>query len=174
MRNVEIKARLRDLEGVRARAADAADGPPVLIEQTDTFFHCPNARLKLRAFADGTGELIHYERPDVAGPKESRYAIARVPEAEPLRAVLAAALGIRAVVRKRRTLFLVGPTRIHLDEVEGLGSFLELEVVLRPGQELAEGQAVAADLMRRLGVAPEDLIATAYVDLLEDATAMRR
>ncbi len=171
MRNIEIKARLHDFDAVRRRTAALAGGMPVVIGQTDTFFHYPNARLKLRAFDDGSGELIHYRRPDKPGPKESHYEIARVPEAEPLRALLASALGVRSVVRKRRTLYIVGHTRVHLDDVEGLGTFLELEVVLRPGQSVDDGESIARDLMTRLGVAARDLVAQAYVDLLEQQPA---
>ena len=84
-----------------------------------------------------------------------------------LRNLLTQAFGIRGVVRKNRTLFLVGNTRVHLDEVEGLGSFMELEVVLGPEEGEAEGQAIAVDLMARLGIKESDLVEQAYIDLLE-------
>ena len=74
---------------------------------------------------------------------------------------------MRGVVRKTRYLYLAGQTRIHLDDVEGLGQFMELEVVLRPDQTDAEGQAIAEDLMARLGIRKEDLLEGAYMDLLE-------
>jgi len=70
-------------------------------------------------------------------------------------------------VRKRRWLYLVGYTRIHLDVVEGLGRFLELEVMLQPGQSEEEGAAMASDLLLRLGIAEQDLLPGAYMDLLE-------
>lgn len=167
-RNIEIKARSSDFEEQTRIAARIADGPPVLIEQTDTFFHVPFGRLKLREFADGTGELIQYSREDSSGPKESTYVRSPTQEPHSLREALAAALGVRAVVKKRRTLFLVGQTRIHLDVVTGLGRFIELEVVLRPDQSQAEGVIVAEQLMSALGVQQGDLIAGAYVDLLAD------
>jgi predicted adenylyl cyclase CyaB len=170
-RNIEIKARLDDPEAVRKRAEVIATTAPSVIVQADTFFHVPSGRLKLRRFDDGTGELIHYERPDAEGPKESRYTIVRVEQPEPMTRLLAAALGVRCVVRKTRTLLLVGQTRIHLDQVEGLGSFLELEVVLRPGQGSAEGKRIAAELMRRLGIHAEDLVSGAYADLLTNGAA---
>ena len=72
------------------------------------------------------------------------------------------------MVRKRRLLYVVGRTRIHLDEVEGLGAFLELEVVLADGEEEAEGEAIARHLMGELGVRDEDRVARAYIDLLEE------
>jgi adenylate cyclase class IV len=62
---------------------------------------------------------------------------------------------------------MVGNTRIHLDEVEGLGSFLELEVVLGPGESMEAGVATATGLVTELGIQESDLIQTAYIDLLE-------
>ena len=165
-RNVEIKARVAAPERLRALATDLADGPPLVIAQTDTFFAAGRGRLKLRVFADGAGELISYERPDAAGPKASRYGIAPVADGAAMLAVLAAALPVRGVVRKRRELLLCGRTRIHLDRVEGLGDFLELEVVLAAGEDPAAGEAEARELMARLEIAPDDLVTGAYVDLL--------
>jgi len=164
-RNVEIKARVRDAARLRERALALADGPPELIVQTDTFFAVPSGRLKLRAFADGGGELIFYERPDAAGPKTSRYGIAPVADAAALLAVLAAALPRRGVVRKERELLLAGRTRIHLDRVDALGDFLELEVVLAEGEDAAAGEAEARQLLRRLGIEDADLVSGAYIDL---------
>ena len=165
-RNVEIKARAGDPARLRALAMALADGPPVVIEQTDTFFAAGSGRLKLRRFADGTGELIGYDRPDAAGPKTSRYGIAPVADGAALLAVLSTALPVRGVVRKRRELLLCGRTRIHLDQVEGLGHFLELEVVLAEGEGLAAGEAEARALMARLEVNRADLVTGAYLDLL--------
>ena len=165
-RNVEIKARVADPAAVRGRALAVADGPAVLILQTDTFFVGARGRLKLRRFADGAGELIFYDRPDAAGPKASAYALAPVADAAALEAVLAAALTVRGVVRKERELLLAGRTRIHLDRVEGLGDFLELEVVLAEDEDPVAGEAEARRLMAVLGVAEADLVTGAYLDLL--------
>ena len=165
-RNVEIKARVPDMTALRERVAALADGGPQLILQDDTFFGCTHGRLKLRQFTGGSGELIAYERPDVAGPKTSNYLITPVANPERLRETLARALGLVGRVIKRRTLFLSGATRIHLDEVEGLGGHLELEVVLTDKQCAEDGEAVARELLNRLHVAPEQLIAGAYIDLL--------
>ena len=81
--------------------------------------------------------------------------------------MLSAALDVRGVVRKRRSVYLVGQTRVHLDQVEGLGDFVELEVVLQPQQNSSDGVAIAHDLMRKLGILPSQLIDKAYIDLLE-------
>ncbi|MCC5859160.1 MAG: class IV adenylate cyclase [Ectothiorhodospiraceae bacterium] len=165
-RNIEIKARSKDIESQGRMAARLSDGPSMLIAQEDTFFHVPRGRLKLREFGDGTGELIQYDRPDSPGPKQSTYIRSPTSEPHSLKAALAAALGVRAVVSKQRSLFLAGQARIHLDEVAGLGQFIELEVVLRPEQTEAEGRRIADRLMSELGIEPSDLVAGAYVDLL--------
>jgi len=165
-RNIEIKATLADFEATLARAQALAGREPELIEQDDTFFACPHGRLKLRAFADGRGELIAYERPDASGPKTSDYAIAPVADPAALRATLERSLGSVGRVVKRRMLLLVGRTRVHLDRVERLGDFLELEVVLRDGEAEAAGIAEAHALLERLGITETQLVATAYVDLL--------
>jgi predicted adenylyl cyclase CyaB len=151
---------------VTARAAAIADEGPVEIRQDDTFFACERGRLKLRAFSSVEGELIFYRRTDQPGPKQSFYV--RTPTASPdsLREALTLAYGEVGRVRKRRTLFMVGRTRIHLDEVEGLGDFLELEVVMREDEPLDAGVREAEDLMARLQVQPSQLIDRAYVDLL--------
>lgn len=165
-RNIEIKARIDSVELLAARAAVLADSGPVEIQQDDTFFHCDRGRLKLRMFSPDAGELIFYRRADQTGPKESFYV--RSPTASPatLREALALAWGQSGRVHKRRLLFMAGRTRIHLDRVEGLGDFLELEVVLRDDETAANGEQEAHALMARLGVAQEQLIAGAYVDLM--------
>ncbi len=164
--NVEIKARAADFEKQQSIAASLAGGGPQLIVQRDTFFHVPHGRLKLREFADGSGELIQYTRADQAAAKTSSYTRVETATPQRLRQTLAAALGVRGEVRKRRRLYLAGQTRIHFDEVEGLGQFIELEVVLRDGQSIDEGRQIAAALMIKLGIADTDLIEVAYIDLL--------
>lgn len=168
-RNVEVKARIDGIEALLPRARALADGPAQRLLQDDTFFACTRGRLKLRDFGDGTGELIHYERRDADGPKLSDYV--RAPTADPaaLREALARAHGVIGRVRKTRWLLMCGATRIHLDDVDGLGAFVELEVVLREGQTEAEGAAIARELLARLDVEPSRLVAGAYLDLLKAA-----
>ena len=167
--NVEINARLADLPRTRGLVAAISDTPPQTLRQRDTFFRCTTGRLKLREIGTGRAELIFYARPDVAGTKQSDYEVTAVTDSETLRVVLARALGVIQIVEKTRVLYLVGQTRVHLDTVDGLGDFLELEVVLRPGQNSAEGQAIAADLMQRFGIRDTDLCSTAYADMLSAA-----
>lgn len=167
-RNVEIKARIESVEALMPRAAALADQGPIEIVQDDTFFTCASGRLKLRAFSATDGQLIFYRRPDQAGPKESFFLISPTSSPETLREALTFAYGQAGRVRKRRTLFLVGRTRIHLDRVENLGDFLELEIVMADGEAAETGVAVAHDLLAKLGIAPSQLVERAYVDLLND------
>ena len=164
--NIEIKARVRDAAALLARIEHLNASPVETIPQEDTFFCTAKGRLKLRKLSPDHGQLIYYERKDASGPKRSDYQLSTTEDPEALKALLREALGVRGVVRKTRQLFLVGPTRIHLDEVEGLGTFMELEVVLAPDQPPAVGEKIAADLMARLGIRSEDLIGVAYIDLL--------
>ena len=170
--NVEIKARIDSVEALLPLARALSDGDhPQLIHQDDTFFDAPHGRLKLRVFGDGSGELIHYQRADADGPKLSDYILAPAPEPESLREALTRGLGLLGRVRKERILLLAGATRIHLDRVEGLGEFLELEVGLQDGQTEAEGRAIAQGLMAALQIAPSQLVSGAYLDLLRTAAA---
>jgi predicted adenylyl cyclase CyaB len=165
--NIEIKARVQDLGELRGRLAELSAAPCETILQEDTFFATPKGRLKLRVLGPDVGELIYYERDNAPGPKASTYLIATTTDPSALNALLSAALGVRGIVRKRRRLYRVGDTRIHVDEVEGLGVFVELEVVLQSGQTAEEGERIALELMQKLGIAPADLIEVAYIDLLE-------
>jgi len=165
-RNVEIKARVAGVGAIRARAVLLASAASEILTQTDTFFVVPQGRLKVREFSDGSGELISYSRPDQLGPKESVYTRYPCQNAKSLSETLGRALPVRGLVVKRREVFLVGRTRVHLDEVEGLGCFVELEVVLRDGEAVEHGEHEAHDLLRALEIPETDLVAAAYIDLL--------
>jgi adenylate cyclase class IV len=164
--NIEIKAPCADLSRKRELAERLAQTTPQTVRQRDTFFPCPNGRLKLRELSPAQGELIFYRRTDAPGPKESNYSIFPTNSPASLRALLTTALGAGTEVRKTRLLYLVGATRIHLDEVAGLGSFVELEVVLDRGQSVEEGEREARELMSALEIDDADLIDCAYADLL--------
>jgi predicted adenylyl cyclase CyaB len=164
--NVEIKAVLRNPARAERIAARLSGGNGEVIRQVDVFFPSERARLKLRILGPGSGELIRYERPDVREVRSSRYAIARTPDPQNLLDILTATLGRTGTVTKTRRLFLVGQTRVHIDDVEGLGSFLELEVVLAPGQLESEGRRIAEQLLSEFGIEPDQLVAEAYIDLL--------
>lgn len=165
--NIEIKAYARNFDEIRRRAEGLSDTPVEVIPQEDIFFNTPHGRLKLRILSPEKGQLIYYTRPDQGGPKRSDYHIFQTSDPEDLKHILALAYGIRGIVKKTRYLYLVGQTRVHLDDVEGLGQFMELEVVMRDGQSDTEGQAIAEGLMESLGVEWNDLLEGAYMDLLE-------
>jgi predicted adenylyl cyclase CyaB len=164
--NIEWKAKIHEAADQRALVEGLADAPGEILKQVDTFFSVPRGRLKLRESSPGPAELIFYERPDQLAAKRSRYTRVFINQPEELRQLLALALGVLGVVRKTRRLYRVGQTRIHWDEVEGLGEFLEIEVVLRPDQSEEDGVRIAAELRQHLCVHEDDLIAQAYVDLL--------
>lgn len=168
-RNLEIKARDRDpartLElALALGAADEGD-----LQQRDTYFDRARGRLKLREQEPGEDELIEYRRADESGARVSSYRRVRVTSAPELREALDAALGTLVVVTKRRRLLLRDNVRIHLDEVEGLGRFIELEAVAGPGSDLAAEQAQVADLRARLEIGDDALVGASYSDLLLDS-----
>ncbi len=165
-KNIEIKAKAVDWERQLDRAKHLSSRAEYL-SQEDVFFHCPNGRLKLRVLGSGEAFLIFYQRPDMAGPKLSEYHIAAVADAPVLRHTLDAAFGQISIVRKQRTVFHLGQTRIHFDEVEGLGRFIEIEVVLTDGQRCVDAEAVAENSMHELGISQDDLVKGAYADLYE-------
>ena len=171
MRNIEIKARVENLASLAAEAAKIASGPATQILQDDTFFPCAGGRLKLRDFLDGTGELIFYRRTNESGPKESFYVRSPTSSPDLLRESLSLAYGELGRVQKDRTLYLIGRTRVHLDDVAALGSFLELEVVLRDDESAEKGVQEAKELMRTLNIDPQQLIDCAYIDLLMERRA---
>lgn len=166
-RNIEIKARVADMDAVEGKARAIATHGPEEIFQDDTFFACDRGRLKLRDFGDGRGQLIHYARADQAGPKLSDYSIAATADPAALRETLGRAFEVLGRVVKNRRLYLVDRTRVHLDVVEGLGAFVELEVVLRDEEAPEDGMAVARKLLEHLGIAEDQLVTGAYLDLLK-------
>ena len=165
-RNVEIKARLENIQRQRALVAKLAHDPPLILHQRDVFFRCTTGRLKLRVLAEDEGELIAYSRPDQAGPKTSEYFISHTEDPKGLLIALKKSLGVLVEVVKYREVFFVGRTRVHLDQVESLGEFLELEVVLAETDAMEDGIAEANELMNRLEISQESLVENAYADLL--------
>ena len=163
--NVEIKARARDWAGQLA-AGRALAGREELLVQADTFFGISNGRLKLREQRGKGACLIFYRREGKKGPKSSVYTLVPAGDPAKTRRSLSRLLGVTKKVFKRRIVCHAGRTRIHFDEVRGLGRFIELEVVLRPGERAAAGRREATSLMKALGIRRADLLSCAYADLL--------
>jgi predicted adenylyl cyclase CyaB len=165
--NVELKARYPDSERA-ARISEGLGAEPGGTElQTDTYFSVGNYRMKLRESSIGNHWLIWYHRPDRPDSRISTYRLRAVPDPEAKRRILSQAMGVKAVVRKERTLYMLGPVRIHIDKVEGLGGFLEFEVVLGDGDDRSEGHRRVAELRREFEIEDGDLVSGSYSDLLE-------
>jgi homotetrameric cytidine deaminase len=163
-RNVELKATdpdpARSLEIVRELGAEDRG----VLHQRDTYFRVPRGRLKLREQQPGGASLVQYDRVDAAEARESRYRLVPVADPAETRAALAAALGTLAVVEKHRHLLLWHGVRIHLDDVVGLGSFLELEGVADEGSDLLGELERVTQLTEALEIAPERILRTSYSD----------
>jgi homotetrameric cytidine deaminase len=168
-RNIEIKARDADPARTLELALGLGATDKGVISQRDTYFARARGRLKLREQEPGEDELIEYRRADEAGARTSSYRRVPVGAAAELREALDAALGTLVVVAKRRRLLLLDNVRIHLDEVEGLGSFMELEAVAAPDSDLAAEHDQVARLRGRLEIGDEALVGDSYSDLLLDS-----
>jgi homotetrameric cytidine deaminase len=165
-RNVELKAHDPDPAGTLARALAAGAEDRGLLRQRDTYFAVARGRLKLREEDPGGATLIAYDRPDAASERVSSYRLVPVPDAEPLREALAASAGVQVVVVKRRHLLRWETVRIHLDEVRGLGSFVELEAVAAPGSDLRREREQVAHLREVLDIRNDALREGSYSDAL--------
>ncbi len=164
-RNLELKARDRDPARSLQVCAQLGAEDQGTLTQRDTYFEVPRGRLKLRE-EPSRATLIAYERPDLAGNKESRYRLVEVPEPADLRSALENTLGITVVVSKSRRLFLHEGVRIHLDGVEGLGDFIEFEGVAADGEDPARFTSALDSLRDAFGIRDEDLLRESYSDLL--------
>jgi adenylate cyclase class 2 len=164
--NVELKARLSDLPNARQVAARLATTPVEILRQVDTYFVCSSGRLKLRELDGASAELIAYDRPDHPESRTSQYRILKMADPAAAKELLTAALGALVVVEKTRELYLHDNVRIHLDEVVGLGAFLEFEAVLTSPSDAEQGRRQVQGLATEFSLRDEDLVAKSYSDLL--------
>jgi len=166
-RNIELKARCADL--CRAADAAAAHGAARVgeLRQLDTYFQFAHGRLKLRETEGrGAAELIAYQRANDPAFRNSDYYVIPISHPAEMKAALAKKLGLRGEVRKRRELLMWHNVRIHLDDVAGLGTFIEFEAVLSPADEEAISGQRLSQLREVLAIRDEDRIAVSYSDLL--------
>jgi len=166
-RNIEIKARVPDINFCVSKAETLSGAKPNIIKQEDIFFNCENGRLKLRIFSESRGELIFYMRADKTGPKTSEYFISHTQEPRQLLEVLDKSYGTHGIVKKIRKLYMIGRTRVHIDQVEKLGNFLEFEVVLNEDESITEGEVKAQELIKAFSISETDLLSGAYIDMLK-------
>lgn len=170
--NVEIKARCADPIAIRNYLLAHNAEFKGVDEQTDTYFHVPNGRLKLRE-GHIENNLIQYNRPNQAGPKNSDFKLVKVSDATGLKTALTASLGIKVVVQKKREIYFIGNVKFHIDEVPGLGSFMEIEagnIATGAGLDQAALLEQCQHYMQQLGIRNEDLIQVSYSDMLLAAT----
>ncbi|HYO07597.1 MAG TPA: class IV adenylate cyclase [Tepidisphaeraceae bacterium] len=165
-RNIELKARCRDLARAARAALEAGAERAGLLVQCDTYFRVPNGRLKLRETDGRPAELIWYARPNDPADRGSDYYVLPTPAPAETKAALTRALGVRGEVRKRRELLLWHNVRIHLDDVAGLGTFLEFEAVVSDSADEAVSRQRLRSLTERLGIQQADRVALSYSDLL--------
>jgi len=169
VRNLEYKARIDDPKPLIAKARALGFDLWGDLRQTDTYFATPRGRLKLRETAGFQAELIFYERDEEGADRASDYEVAHSNEPDALRGLLAASLGVLATVRKRRTLLVLDGTRVHLDNVEGLGAFMEIEVPVQDGDDPARERLDW--LLGELEMGWDDCIRASYLDLTIEATS---
>jgi len=166
MLNIELKARCEDLGKIRERCESLGAEGQEPERQIDTYFRVAHGRLKLRESLRSDAELIYYARADLAGVRESHYEIYPVEDAGGLKAILKRALGVRAMVTKRREIFVIGNVRIHLDKVQDLGTFVELEGVVENAVELAVVAGEVRALQQALEIDDQSLVKESYADLI--------
>jgi predicted adenylyl cyclase CyaB len=164
--NAEIKARSENHDAIRGilsgRNADFRGKD----RQVDTYFITRTGRLKLRE-GEIEQNLIYYERPDKEGPKTSRCIIYPAAKGSSLKDILERSMGVQVVVDKTREIFYLDNIKVHLDEVKGLGTFVEIEAQSQQGdlsEEYLLGQCTA--LMNEFGIRGSDLVSMSYSDLL--------
>jgi adenylate cyclase, class 2 len=167
MRNLEAKFRIDDAALTRRRAEAIGFSMRATLDQRDTFFDVAHGKLKLREEADGAA-LIHYGRVHRGALEVSDYEIVPIADPSPLRAMLAAALGIVAEISKQRMLLLRRNVRLHLDRVDGLGSFGEIEAVITAGETPELYRVEVGDILAALEIDPNDLITKSYFELIGD------
>jgi adenylate cyclase class 2 len=167
--SIELKARCADLGSVRERCEALGGEQDEADRQIDTYFSVRHGRLKLRESLRLGTELIYYARADVAGARESHYDVYAVEDAQALKAILEKTLGVRAVITKRREVFLIGGVRVHLDRVQDLGTFVELEASVDHAGDIGPVAEEVRRLKDVLGIEDRSLVKESYGDMVAAA-----
>lgn len=165
--NIEIKARCLDQEKIKKILEEKAALFKGIDHQIDTYFKVPNGRLKLR---EGTIEnhLIHYHRPDQKGPKQSLVTLFKTEPDSSLKKILTEALGVKVVVDKQRAIYFIDNVKFHLDIVQGLGFFVEIEAIDTDGAiTISQLRQQCEEYMHLFEIKPTDLLNQSYSDMME-------
>lgn len=165
-KNLELKAYAYDFNAQIKAVEHLTSAAKETLFQEDVFFRAAQARLKLRKFADGSAELIAYSRPDYPDGRFSEYERTPITHSMTLEKVLQRACGVIGVVRKSRIVYIHHGTRIHFDRVEGLGDFVEIEVVMPQSMTESEAKHILESWKDILHIHPSQVLAKAYIDLL--------
>ena len=167
--NLEFKARLASLEAAQRRAQELTTRDALQQFQVDTYFHCPQGRLKLREINQSLAQLIWYQRADEAAARESHYHLVEISDNQGIFQLLQASLGIRSRVEKQRTVYWYENVRIHLDDVGSLGTFIEFEAVVTTEAERAAADGQLTFLSEHFQINANDLLTMSYGDMIEAA-----
>lgn len=164
--NIEFKARVADYEKMKSAMQRITEALPSLLEQKDVYYNVKKGRAKLRTINAGRHELIIYRRNDIAGPKSSKYIRIKVKHYKLVDRIMSGLFGVRGVIRKQRTLFLKSNVRFHLDRVEELGDFMEIEYIVAPLEDKEKARTQVDQLLRALHIREDMLVTHSYIDLL--------
>ncbi len=164
---MEIKARHGDKERIRKVLNSRGARFLGTDRQVDTYFRVPKGRLKYRESKVAGNCLVYYEREDTAGPKESRLINIDNPPPE-TKALLEESLGVLVVVEKEREIYFIDNVKFHIDRIEGLGDFVEIEAICKDGMSIQKETLLAQvnEYMGLFGIRKENLIECSYSDLL--------
>lgn len=176
-RNVEVKVKLSD--HAKTLRLILSNSNKIIkigsLYQVDTFYNTATGRLKIREIDGFHYEVIWYDRVDISGPKLSNYTRINLTDANiaSFKDIFSKTLGVSGQVNKTRTLFMYGQTRIHFDEVDTIGFFLELEVVLEDTQSVEYGENIANEIMKMLDLHNESKIEGSYMDIINKSNQKR-
>jgi len=164
--NVEIKAKCNNVAFIRNYLISVNASFKGIDEQTDTYFNVINGRLKMRE-GNIENNLIYYERSNQAGPKNSNFNLLKIENATELKEVLSKAIGIKIIVKKIREIYYAGNVKFHIDEVPGLGSFVEIEAGnIKADLSQKQLQEQCEFYLKEFGIDEKDLIEVSYSDML--------
>lgn len=165
-KNIEIKARCENLAFVRNKLHKLKADFKGVDHQIDTYYNSREGRLKMREGNIETN-LIHYNRPNQSGPKQSDFTLFKTDNPEGLKDILSKSMGVKVVVDKKREIYFIKNVKFHIDEVQELGNFVEIEVTdMKGDRTVQEMQVVCEEYMQILNIKSNDLLQVSYNDLL--------
>jgi len=164
--NIEIKARTGRTKEIRKFLLEQQAEFKGTDEQTDTYFKVSNGRLKLRQ-GNIENNLIFYNRPDQPGPRQSDFDLVKIEDGYALKELLEKAIGVKVVVKKKREIYYIKNVKFHLDTLDGLGNFVEIEAGNKTHSLTVEELHQQCEYyLKEFGIKEEDLVEQSYSDML--------